>query len=244
MHGADELLAEPVGADPWAAVLDAEPAPVRLVGEAGLDRAATAFAELADLKAPFLHGHAAGVARLAEGAGRVLGIPGGELADLQRAALLHDLGRVVVPTSVWEKQGALSAGEWERVRLHAYHTERILSRSEGLAAIAPLAGMHHERLDGSGYHRSATSKTIPMAARILAAADVFQALTQARPHRPAVGAQQAAAVLAEEAAAGRLDAEAVGAACAAAGEPRPPGRREWPAGLTGRRPARLGLKMG
>jgi HD-GYP domain-containing protein (c-di-GMP phosphodiesterase class II) len=234
VQGADEVLAEPADADPWAAVLAAEPAPVRLVGAVELDRAATVFGELADLKAPFLHGHASGVARLAEGAGRELGVAGKELAGLRCAALLHDLGRVAVPSSIWEKPGRLSAGEWERVRLHAYHSERILSRSEGLAEIAPLAGMHHERLDGSGYHRAATSKTIPMAARVLAAADVFQALTADRPHRPGVAAEQAAGILGEEAAAGRLDAEAVGAVCSAAGEASPAARREWPAGLTAR----------
>jgi response regulator RpfG family c-di-GMP phosphodiesterase len=85
--------------------------------------------------------------------------------------LLHDLGRAAVPNGIWEKPGTLTSGEWERVRLHAYHGERILQRCGRLAPLAEVAGMHHERLDGSGYHRGARAAALPAAARVLAAAD-------------------------------------------------------------------------
>jgi DNA-binding NarL/FixJ family response regulator len=122
----------------------------------------------------------------------------------------------------------------ELVRLHAYHSERILSRSPALAPLASTAGMHHERQDGSGYHRQVRAAAIPMEARILAAADVYNALTQARPHRPARSADEAAAMVTSEAKAGRLDREAVGAVLAAAGQVSPKHRRGWPCDLTDR----------
>jgi len=119
------------------------------------------------------------------------------------------------------------------VRLHPYHSERILARSGPLQPLARLAGMHHERLDGSGYHREAAAGSIPMPARVLAAADAFAAMTQARPHRPALAPEAAAATLSAEAQRGRLDAEAVAAVRAAAGHAAP-GRRSRPGGLTDR----------
>jgi HD-GYP domain-containing protein (c-di-GMP phosphodiesterase class II) len=136
-----------------------------------------------------------------------------------------------VPTSVWEKRGSLTIAESEQVRLHAYHTERILSRSPTLAPLGRLAGMHHERTDGSGYHRGAPASLQPKASRILAAADVYQALTEERPHRAALSAEQAARVL--EAQPG-LDREAVVAVLEAAGQRKQRGRTAWPAGLSDR----------
>jgi HD-GYP domain-containing protein (c-di-GMP phosphodiesterase class II) len=138
-----------------------------------------------------------------------------------------------VPNGVWEKPGALGSSDWERVRLHAYHSERILSRCAPLAECAPLAGMHHERLDGSGYHRGARTAAIPMAARVVAAADIFQAATQERAHRPGLSPDAAASELSAEAAAGRIDADAARAVIEAAGE-RPAVRVTRPAGLTDR----------
>jgi HD-GYP domain-containing protein (c-di-GMP phosphodiesterase class II) len=135
-----------------------------------------------------------------------------------------------VPTIVWEKSGPLTTPEWELVRLHPYHTERILSRSSTLAPLAQLAGMHHERVDGSGYHRGALAAAQPRAARILAAADVYQALTQERPHRRALSPEAAARVL--EAQPG-LDRDAVTAILEAAGQ-RPGRRLPWPSGLSDR----------
>jgi HD-GYP domain-containing protein (c-di-GMP phosphodiesterase class II) len=147
---AEGLLGEVAAADPRALVLEAEPRPVVAVPEDRLVEVAATFADLADLKSPFTHGHSAGVAALARGAGERLRLPPATVADLELAGLLHDAGRVAVPDTVWEKPGPLSAHEWEQVRLHAYHSERILTGSQRLASLGPLVGMHHERLDGGG----------------------------------------------------------------------------------------------
>src|SRR6266851_5669866 len=206
----------------------------RLAGKLLDPNLARGFADVVDLKSPFFHGHSSGVARLAEEAGRHMGRPDPELDALSLAGLLHDLGRVGVPTNLWEKPGPLSMGEWERVRLHPYHTERILVRSAVLSPRARLATLHHERLDGSGYHRGVKAGEIDVPARILAAADVCHALTEERPHRPAMTMSESGAELERMAATGRLDREAVAAVCEAAGAPRPRTRSQYPAGLSDR----------
>jgi DNA-binding CsgD family transcriptional regulator len=139
-----------------------------------------------------------------------------------------------VGTGIWEKPGPLTTAEWEQVRLHAYQTERILARSEALSPIARIAGMHHERQDGSGYHHGASAAEVPIEARILAAADSFQAMTQARPHRAAKTPDAAASALIAEARAGRVDPECADAVLHAAGRPSPHARTAWPAGLSDR----------
>ena len=218
----------------WEEVLGAEPVPRVTVGASGLDDLAEGFADFADLKSPTLLGHSRGVAALAAEAGRIAGLPGEDIATLRRAALLHDLGRVAVPVAVWEKPGRLNDAEWEQVRLHAYHTERVLSRAPSLAAVAAVAGSHHERLDGSGYHRGARAASLPLPARILAAADVYQALTEQRPHRAAFPSGRAVEELDREVAAGRLEQEAAAAVCAATGGVLPKRAASRPAGLTDR----------
>jgi HD-GYP domain-containing protein (c-di-GMP phosphodiesterase class II) len=231
----DGVLREIDAGDPWSAVLEAEPPPQQRVTEAGLDRVARAFADAVDLKSPFTLGHSTGVAALAEAAGRSLALPEAETVCLRRAGLFHDLGRVAVPNGIWEKAGELTVGEWEQVRLHPYHTERVLSRSPVLGPIGVVASMHHERLDASGYHRQANASAIPLLARVLAAADAYQAMTQARPHRAALSPEAAADQLAADARAGRLDAGAVEAVLGAAGlEPTRPLRQGLPASLTER----------
>jgi len=147
--------------------------------------------------------------------------------------LLHDLGRVGVSNSVWDKPARLADDEWERVRLHAYYSERILSRSEHFSRLGSLAGLHHERLDGSGYHRALLSPMLRATARILAAADVYQALIETRPHRAALTAEAAADGLRREVAAGRLDGDAAKAVLEVAGVPRH-GRPTRVRGLTRR----------
>ncbi len=228
------LLAESTGPDPWGRVLALEPDPKLLVSARALTNVARGFADVVDLKCPFFHGHSSGVARLAEEAGRRMGRPDPELDALRLAGHLHDLGRAGVPTSLWEKPGPLSVAEWERVRLHPYLTERILTRSAVLSPLARLASLHHERLDGSGYHRGVKAGEIDVPARILAAADVCHALTEERPHRPAMTTPESAAELQRMAAAGRLDREAAAAVCEAAGAPRPRIRGQYPAGLSDR----------
>lgn len=215
--------------DPMLAVLDAEPAPVSAVGDDRLDAVAAAFGSVADLKATHLHGHSSGVAALAARAAELQGLDGAQATVLRRAALLHDLGRTAVPTGIWERPGALSTAEWERVRLHPYQTERILARSAALAPLARLAGMHHERLDGSGYHRGCASSEQDRLSRILAAADAFHALLEPRPHRAALAPDAAAQTVR----AMPLDAAAVEAVVEAAGE-TPRRRLSHPAGLTER----------
>ena len=146
---------------------------------------------------------------------------------------------MAVAARVWHKPGPLTADELEQVRLHPYHSERVLARSEFLLALAPVAGAHHERLDGSGYHRAAAGAELDPAARLLAAADAFHAMTEPRPHRQAIAPGRAAEILAAEAGAGRLDADAVTAVAEAAGQ-RPP-RIERVAGLTDREAEVIGL---
>jgi HD-GYP domain-containing protein (c-di-GMP phosphodiesterase class II) len=230
-HG-HELFAEITSADASVAVIEAEPEPRYWIPEPRLDEVARAFADLVDLKSPFMHGHSVAVSELAESAATNLGLTQDEVVCVRRAGLLHDLGRTGVPNGIWDKPGPLTASEWEQVRLHPYHSERILSRSTALAPLASVAGMHHERQDGSGYFRQATAAMISNGARVLAAADAYQAMTQERPHRPALTPGAAAEQLSSEAAQGRLDAEAVRAVLEVAGHP--PARLTWPAGLSDR----------
>ena len=143
-----------------------------------LAEVAAAFGDLADVKMPFLHGHSRRVAELASGGARRLGLGAAEVRRIEVAGLLHDVGRVGVSNAVWEKRGPLTRMEWEQVRMHGYYSERILATSPSLAPLAPLVGMHHERLDGSGYHRCCTAAGIPMGARLLAVADAFAAMLQ------------------------------------------------------------------
>jgi HD-GYP domain-containing protein (c-di-GMP phosphodiesterase class II) len=208
-------------------VLALEPGRARFVREDELDAACAAIADFADIKAPFLLGHSPGVARLAEGAARRCGLPEADVIALRRAALLHDVGRVGVSAGVWFKPGPLSEREWEQVRLHTYHTERILARSPALARLGAIAALHHERLDGSGYHRGAAATALAPAARILAAADVFHALTGARPYRPPHTVEQGAKLLRCEARPGGLDCEAVGHVLAAARQQTTTGVGRW-----------------
>jgi HD-GYP domain-containing protein (c-di-GMP phosphodiesterase class II) len=216
----------------WNQTLACEPAPRVVLEHGEIDRALSAMGDFADLVCPFLAGHSAGVAKLASRAAEGCGFDEGEVTAVRRAALVQDVGRVAVPVPIWEKPGPLTAGEWERVRLHPYYTERVLSRSPFLAALAPVATAHHERLDGSGYHRGVRGGSLTPAARLLAAADAYQAMTEPRPHREAFPPERAAEVISEEARAGRLDADAVGAVLEAAGQQAPPIER--PAGLTER----------
>lgn len=227
------LLRRLEDADVWAEVLDVEPEPVRRSPTSQLDVVAEVFADMVDLKSPFTLGHSSGVAELAVAAASRVGLDEVRTTHLRRGALLHDLGRVAISGSVWEQPRGLRVAEWEQVRLHPYQTERILRRSRSLEEPARIAGMHHERQDGSGYHHGASGATIPIEARLLAAADAFQAMTQARPHRAALPADQAAALLEAEARSGRLEGECVAAILAAAGQEAstPP---SWPAGLTER----------
>jgi len=225
------LQCEPVtGEDPWPELFAAEPAP-RTVSAAELDGPLTVFADFTDVKLPYAAGHSRMVARLAADAGAVLGL---DVTRLRHAGLVHDLGRAGVSNAVWDRPGRLTADEWERVRIHPYLTERILSRCPPLAGLARLAGAHHERLDGSGYHRGSTAATLGPPERVLAAADAYAAMRQDRPHRPALTAELVARGLTEQVEAGALDGRAVSAVIDAAAEITVRVPMRWPAGLTDR----------
>ena len=218
----------------WEWVLALEPGTQDRLSLDDFERACTALADFADLKSPYTVGHSAGVARLAAAAGRRAGLIDADVALLWQAGLLHDIGRSGVSAGIWGKPGPLSDREREQVRLHPYFTERVLARSETLGRIGALASQHHERLDGSGYHRSVAGNALSVMARILAAADAYQAMTEPRPHRPALAADQAADELRREVRAGRLDGDAVHVILAEAGHRVAPTRRERPAGLSRR----------
>ncbi|MGI8876601.1 MAG: HD domain-containing phosphohydrolase [Egibacteraceae bacterium] len=229
-----EVLASLADVDVWVEVAAAEPRPARRVPAGRLDAVAAAFADMVDLKTPFTLNHSSQVAELAVSAAEALGLSAGEVERLRRAALLHDLGRVAVPNAVWEKPGSLTTRDWEQVRLHAYHGERILARSPLLEPLGRIVGRHHERQDGSGYHRGASGTEVPVEARLLAAADAFQAMTQARPHRPARPPDEAAQEVESAAAAGAFDTECARAVVEAAGQRPTRVRGTWPAGPSDR----------
>jgi HD-GYP domain-containing protein (c-di-GMP phosphodiesterase class II) len=227
-----EILALDGSASAWDEVLAVEPPPPLMLERQALARGLAAMGRFADLISPYLAGHSAGVAELAGAAAQRCRVDATGVTAIRRAALLHDLGRVAVHARIWQKPGPLTAAEWEQVRLHAYQTERVLSRSQFLTALSPVAGAHHERLDGSGYHRGAAGAELGFPARLLAAADAYHAMTEPRPHRGPLPPERAAHTLAEEASAGRLDPDAVTAVVEAAGYAAP--RLERPAGLTER----------
>lgn len=218
----------------WEQVLAIEPGPRLYLTEAQFDTACEVFADFADIKSPYVLGHSRGVAVLAAGAARQCGLPDQDVTAIKHAAWMHDVGRVGISAAIWGKPGAFTDKEWEQVRLHPYYTERILARPKALANLGSIACLHHERLDGSGYHRGATAAMLSPAARILAAADYYQRMTEERPHRPAKTPEAAADALRLEVRAGRLDSEAANGVLAAAGHQVRPQRREFVAGLSER----------
>jgi HD-GYP domain-containing protein (c-di-GMP phosphodiesterase class II)/DNA-binding CsgD family transcriptional regulator len=232
-HG-ERWLAE-IGADPHTAVLTAEPVPWRTIGDDDLDAALGAVADFTDLQSPWLRGHSSGVARLATTAATAAGLGDSDAVALRRAALLHDVGRVGVPSGIWDQAGPLSATQWERVRLHPYLTERVLQRCSALTPFAAVASCHHERADGSGYHRGVAGDQLDLPSGLLAAADAYHAMLEDRPHRPALSASTARTELVAAVADGRLGKPEVDAVLEAAGHPvvAPPAEPH-PAGLTAR----------
>jgi HD-GYP domain-containing protein (c-di-GMP phosphodiesterase class II) len=225
MHGLDT-------GGTWDAVIAAEPLAIVVSGER-FDAALLAVANFVDLKSPYFLGHARAVSDVAAAAGARLELSEPEILTLRRAGLVHDLGRLGVSNAVLDKRGPLASGDWERLRFQPYLTERMLRQSEALSPLATIAVQHRERLDGSGYPRGLSGAAITRHARIVGAADAYQAMREPRPHRPARGAAETAAELRAEVRAGRLDSEGVEAVLGAAGH-RVPRRREGPAGLTQR----------
>jgi HD-GYP domain-containing protein (c-di-GMP phosphodiesterase class II) len=205
---APTLLDEVAATGSWDAVIAAEPALRPGLSEQELDSVLEALADYADLKSPFTIGHSRGVADIAAEAGRRYGLPEDDVVVLRRSALVHDLGRLGVSNAIWDKPAPLTSSEWERVRLHPYLTQRMLAGSVALGSLSAIAVQHHERLDGSGYPSGLSGGAISTASRLLAAADIYHAATEPRPHRPALTSERAAAELRAEVRAGHIDGAA------------------------------------
>nr|WP_246210837.1 HD domain-containing phosphohydrolase [Phytoactinopolyspora alkaliphila] len=203
-----------------------------MVDEPELEEVTRTFGDLADLKSPWLRGHSSAVGELAAVATRLLGL-NDDVRNVRVAGYLHDIGRVAISSRIWDKAEPLSATELDQARLHPYHSERVLARVPLLSPVAALAGQHHERCDGSGYHRGLTSDRMTMAARTLATADAYRVLVEGRPGAPPMRAAAAAQRLQDEARKGCLDGDAVQAVLEATGH-RHRARRVRPAGLTER----------
>jgi HD-GYP domain-containing protein (c-di-GMP phosphodiesterase class II) len=215
----------------WPEVVAAEPARARLTRDA-LEPALEALGDFADLKSPWFTGHSRAVAELAEAAAWRLGLSDAAVTHVRHAALVHSLGRTGIANTIWDKRGTLTVSERERMQLYPYLTGRILQRGS-LAQLADVASASQERLDGSGYPRGLSGAGISVPARLLAAADVYQALSEDRPHRPPIPAADAATLLREEVREGRIDGQAAEAVLAATGH-QPQRQSSAPAELTDR----------
>ncbi len=151
-----------------------------------IDRICEAFADVVDAKSPFTYQHSLGVAQIAVSMGTTLALPPDRLRVVQRAALLHDLGKLAVPNTILDKSGRLSVEEWHAVIEHPRLTQQILSRIEPFAELAAIAGAHHEKLDGSGYPNGLREDQLGIESRVIAVADTYRAMTEGRPYRPGV----------------------------------------------------------
>ncbi|MDP9181794.1 MAG: HD domain-containing protein [Actinomycetota bacterium] len=230
---AEELLKGLDEVSSWQDVVAAAPRGQQMLTEQELDDALELLGDFADLKSPWFTGHSRSVSALAAAAARKAGMPEKDVTTLRRAALVHDIGRAGVPNSIWDKPGPLTPSEYERVRLHAYYTERVLHRAGRLAELGAIAASAHERADGTGYPRAVAGTTIPLLGKYLEAADAYQAMTEDRPHRPALSAAAAALELRKGVHEGLFDGPAADAVLAVAGHPvrRKPSA---PGGLTPR----------
>jgi HD-GYP domain-containing protein (c-di-GMP phosphodiesterase class II) len=212
-----ELCARLDGPSIRPAFLDSEPGAPRMIDDEALDEGLRAMGDFTDLQSRWFRGHSAGVAALATEAAERYGLTRVESKLVERAAYVHDVGRVGVSAAIWDAKRALHDREWERVRLHTYVTECVLSRAEPFAPLGEISALAHERTDGKGYHRRLPPSALAAPARLLAACDTYHAMTEDRPHRAALSAERAAEALRDEARAGKLDGEAVEAVLGAAG---------------------------
>jgi len=218
----------------WSEVLSLEPGSQETLTEEQFDNACRVLADFVDIKSNYTLTHSSGIADLAAEAARLGGLPASDVKTLWRAAMIKEIGRTGISSSIWEKTGSLTEREWERVRLHTYYVERIFARTPALAKLGALASLHHERMDGTGYHRGLPGANQSLMARILCAADVYHSLTEARLHRPALEADSAARELHKLVHADKLDGDAVNHVLAAAGHKVHKRRRKTVAGLSKR----------
>src|SRR5690348_8529077 len=184
-------------------------------------------------------GHSRRCAGLATDAARVLGLADEDVTTVRRAALVHDFGTTVVPNSIWDKPGRLTRSEFDRVELHPLLTEQMLRRSPALAVLNDVACAHHEKCDGSGYHKRVRADADHLGACVLAATEVYVGLTAERADRPAFSPEQAAEELRRLESAGAIEPRAGRAVLVAAGHGEPnrtaTGKRpQNPGGLTRR----------
>ncbi len=215
-------------------VLGAEPGGPICVSGDRIDRALSCIADFGDLKSPHMIGHSRRVAGVVRQAASAASMPTPEVDLVARAALVHDVGRVGLQSSLLSKSGPLSRAEHERIRLHSYFTERIFADNHVLAPVGTLGAAHHERLDGSGYHRGLQASGLSSLARLLTAANTWCAMTEARPHRRQFSGSEAANALATQAREGLLDRNAVDAVLTATGQKGSQTRRASSLDLTQR----------
>jgi HD-GYP domain-containing protein (c-di-GMP phosphodiesterase class II) len=216
-------------------LLALEPLPHAALDEAVCEEAYLAIADMVDMRMPHTFGHSRAVAALANAACKQAGLPASDGRDARWAGYTHDIGELAVPVATWMRAGPLTARETDAARLHTYHGERALTSLGGEGnAVAELVLRHHERLDGSGYHRRVKGNDLSPAARILAAAETFQTAREARPYRPALSDAAAAAKLRDGVKEGTLCPHAVEAVLTCAGQPARRGTGERLAGLTPR----------
>ena len=236
--------------EPWDAVLALEPEPRRLLEGDAIDDALELAADFIDLKSPYMIGHSRRCAALATDSARVLGLDEDEVTRLGRAALVHDFGTTAVSNSIWDKPGALTRTEFDRVELHPMLTEQMLRRSPALAELNPVACTHHERCDGSGYHKRMRADTGNLGACVLAATEVYVGMTTERADRLAHSPEGAAIELRRLELEGSIEPRASRAVLVAAGHGAPRSnagkRQQNPGGLSRRevevlRLAALGL---
>lgn len=203
--------------EPWDAVLALEPTPHRRLTGQALDAALEVAADFIDVKSPYTLGHSRRCGALAEAAAKVRGFSADDVAATRRAALVHDFGATAVPNSIWDKPGPLTRAEFDRVELHPMLTEQMLRRSPALSGLNPIACAHHEKCDGSGYHKRVRAGAGDARACLLAAVEVYVGLTADRADRPAFSPAAAAKELRRLAAAGVLDQRSTDAVLEAAG---------------------------
>lgn len=222
---ADAFLADPAvslepgadGTDAWSRALAVAPDSEVRLDEAGLDTMLTAIGDFVDLKCPFTVGHSRQVATLAAAAAKQIDVGPADVSTVRRAGHLHDVGRLGVSNQVWSKPGELGASDWERVRMHPYLTDRVLTRVSGLDAERLVARSHHEHVDGSGYPLGLAGAALGPCERLLAAAVSYQSAVEPRPYRDALSPAQAVTRLQARATRGELDATSVDAVLTAAG---------------------------